>query len=120
MQLQMPKCSEHSYFIHQIRICSDVETYRMGLVPLKGLSGRMCRMSRPSGRRHDVTLAPCMLTCTISHLRLTLNQHTQLVKVGQSPHTIPDVLPVSSAMPDCQQTETGKVKVSSSKVLGSS
>ena len=54
-------------------------------MPLKGLSGRMCRMSRPSGRRHDVTLAPCILTCTISHLRLTFRLPIQLDKLGQIP-----------------------------------
>ena len=48
--------------------------HRIGLEPSRGLSGRMCRISKPSGRFHDVTFAPCIFTCNCA---ISIKRHRQ-------------------------------------------
>ena len=57
--------------------------YRIGLEPSRGLSGRMCRMSRPSGRFHDVTFAPCMFTCSHA-IGMKWHRSTQEIALARS------------------------------------
>ena len=60
-------CSQMLQSDAAVRCCglsTQLRAYSIGLEPSRGLSGRMCRMSRPSGRLHDVTFAPCMFTCS--------------------------------------------------------
>ena len=62
--------------------------HRIGLEPSRGLSGRMCRMSTPSGRFHDVTFAPCMFTCShaIGMKWRTSTQHIALARPDTMSH----------------------------------